>query len=280
MNTVFLSIWINLFAALSSQSPSIHLMSFNIRYDNPDDGINRWENRKEMVIDVFEKYQPDIIGLQEVLNGQLKYVTEQLPEYSYIGVGRDDGKERGEYSPILYRNTRFKIKEGSTFWLSATPDCPSKGWDAALERICTFVLLQDTRTGKFIWVLNTHFDHIGIVARENSAKLIIEKMGTLKRQFKCPVVVMGDLNSEVDDKAFYLLRSIFADTREISKTEPVGSLATFNAFNFEEPARNRIDYIFVEMEFVDVLNFQTINDSSNGRYPSDHFPVFAEIKMH
>ena len=154
----------------------LKLMSYNIRLDVKSDGENWWEVRKDKVAGLINYYEPDFVGLQEVLHRQLVYLKDSLQGYDYIGVGRDDGKEAGEYSCIFYKKDLYTLVEQSTFWLSPTPDQPSKGWDAALNRVCTYGFFKSKKTKEIFWVFNTHFDHMGKQARLESAKLIVQKI--------------------------------------------------------------------------------------------------------
>ena len=139
---------------------TVEVMSYNIKYDNVNDTVNNWNDRKAAMVDLLKKRNPEFIGMQEVLHRQLMYLNESLPDYNFIGVGRDDGKEKGEFSPILYDSTKFRLLDSNTFWLSKTPDKISVGWDAAMERICSYGLFQNKSSKRKVWVFNTHFDRI------------------------------------------------------------------------------------------------------------------------
>ena len=166
-----------LFLSTSSffkKNNDLKILSYNIRYDNPDDGINKWEKRKGTIINYIKTNAPEIIGMQEVLNNQLIDLQSSLNEYKTVGVGREDGKTKGEYSPILFKTSKLKLIKSNTFWLSETPDKVSKGWDAALERICTYALFEQINTKKQFLIFNTHFDHIGINARDRISEINFE----------------------------------------------------------------------------------------------------------
>jgi len=155
------------------KKPDINVMTFNIRYNNPNDGINQWENRKDNVCGIIKKYHADIVGVQEALFDQVTYIDDQFPKFEFIGVGRDDGKKSGEFSAIFYDSSRFKKINSDNFWLSETPEIPgSLGWDAACVRIVTWGQFRDLKTGKSLFVFNTHFDHLGKKARIESAHLL------------------------------------------------------------------------------------------------------------
>ncbi len=255
-------------------SQTTNIMSYNIRYDNPNDGINKWENRKNDVFKLITKYQPEILGLQEGLYHQIKFIDSCLPNYKFIGVGREDGKLKGEFSPIFYNTTKFSVVETSTFWLSEQSDTISVGWDAALERICTYGLFEFKKTKKRFWVFNTHFDHIGVVAREMSAKLILKKIKTLNKNV-LPVVLMGDLNSEPNSKTIQIISKELDYGITNSKKPFNGPFGTFTSFDsIFKPIR--IDYIFVKG--FDVFSYKHIDDKmDNDNYISDHLPVLISV---
>jgi endonuclease/exonuclease/phosphatase family metal-dependent hydrolase len=254
---------------------TIDLMSYNIRFDNPGDTQNNWNDRKEMITDQLHFYEPDILGIQEGLDHQVKYLDDQLILYHYIGVGRSDGKTKGEYAAIFFNHRLFKPLEQGTFWLSETPEAASIGWDAAFERICTWVLLEHKKTGKQLRVFNTHFDHVGVQSRIESSKLIVKKINELSRQDE-KIVLMGDFNATPDQKPIQRIKQAFQDSHDISKTRPFGPEGTFNGFNYNKPSVRRIDYIFVKN--TKVLKYGSLNDPENLHFPSDHLPVFVTIQ--
>ena len=258
-------------------SQTTKIMSYNIRYDNPNDGINKWENRKNAVLGIIEKYQPDILGLQEGLHHQIKYLDSCLSDYKFIGVGRADGKLKGEFSPIFYDTTKFSVVEKSTFWLSEQSDIISVGWDAALERICTYGLFEHNDTKNRFWVFNTHFDHIGVKAREMSAKLILSKITALNKN-DFPVILMGDLNSEPNSKPIEIISEKLTDGITISKKPFVGPLETFTSFSLNLNANKRIDYIFVKD--LTIFSYAHIdNKMKNNNYISDHLPILMNVSL-
>lgn len=254
-----------------SFSQEFNVMSYNIKYDNVSDTVNNWNDRKTAMVALLKKHNPEFIGMQEVLHRQLMYLDNALENYTYIGVGRDDGKKKGEYSPILYNPNTFKLLQSNTFWLSKTPDKISVGWDASMERICTYGLFEDTASKLKIWVFNTHFDHIGIEARKNSATLILEKIAALNTA-DFPVVLMGDFNLTPIEKPIRLLQNKLNDALEISQTPLEGPKGTFNGFNVNAPMEKRIDYIFTKRFATN--KYQHIDERlPNGKHISDHLPV-------
>ena len=265
-------------ALFAKAQAEVKVMSYNIRLDVKSDGENWWEKRKDKVAGLVNYYEADFVGLQEVVHNQLLYLKDSLTGYNFIGVGRDDGKEAGEYSCIFYKKDKYSVVEQSTFWLSPTPDIPSKGWDAALNRVCTYGLFKNNKTKKLVWVFNTHFDHMGNLARLESAKLIIKKIHELNTK-NYPVIVSGDFNSKPEDGPSQYMMANMQNSRSISKLV-YGVPDTWNGFKFNEKPNGCIDYIFVSKdERISVLKFATITDSYDMKYPSDHFPVLATINI-
>ena len=257
-----------------SQSHSI--MSYNIRYDNTWDVENSWTIRKDKVIQILIQYAPSIIGIQEGLLNQVQYLDSCLTNYDYVGVGRDDGKEQGEFCAIYFDTTRYSVLNDSTFWLSETPDTISVGWDAALERICTYGLFKDRQTAEEFWVFNTHFDHMGVRAREQSSGLILKMIKKINRR-SLPLILMGDFNSIPDSAPVNKIKTDLSDALQISLEELQGPRGTFNGFDADLPIEKRIDYIFTGN--FKVLSYIHINDRlNNNRHISDHLPVMVKIQ--
>ena len=253
----------------------ITVMTYNIKYDNVDDTINNWNDRKADMVELLKHYEPGIIGMQEVLHHQLTYLDDNLPTYRSVGVGREDGKEKGEYSPILYDATKYRLVQSETFWLSETPEKISVGWDAALERICTYALFEDIKSGKQFWFFNTHFDHIGTIAREKSVELIVSKIKMLNTK-AYPVVLTGDLNLTPDQKPIQYLQKELIDGKKITQKAFYGPSGTFSGFDPNKILDNRIDYIFVKNAFVESYNH--IDDRmENNKHISDHLPVLMKL---
>ncbi|RDY60222.1 endonuclease/exonuclease/phosphatase [Flagellimonas nanhaiensis] len=267
-----------LLLAAYGQAQSISVLSYNIRYDNPGDGLNSWEHRKEFLISQLKFYGPDVFGTQEGLIHQLKDVDAGLEQYRYFGIGRDHGDERGEFTAIFYNQNKLELLEESTFWLSKTPEKPSKYWDAALPRICTYGHFKAKDGPTEFLLFNTHFDHVGEIAREESAKLILKKIKELNPN-KLPVVLMGDFNLESNSKGIQLIMEQMADTQIAAGSNAHGPQGTFNGFDFTKPVTRRIDYIFTSTVNIEIIKSGILSDSFDCRYPSDHLPVYAELKL-
>lgn len=250
-------------------------MSFNIRYDNPQDGENRWDNRKTNIVALIQSYRPALLGTQEGLHHQVAYLANELPNYAYVGVGRKDGKTKSEYCAIFYDTTQFKCLQSHTFWLSEQSHEPSVGWDAALERICTYGLFEHLETQQKVWCFNTHLDHRGRKARVNSAQLIIEKITELNPS-QLPVILTGDLNVTPSSKTVKTLTTAVTDAKRLSETKHEGIKETYVGFRVNLFLRRRIDYIFVQS--LRVLAYAHLGERiPKGRPLSDHLPVFAKL---
>ncbi len=256
----------------------ISIMTYNVRYGLADDGENSWDYRKEFLASQINYNNPDFLGIQEGLPFQLFYLDSLMPKHHYIGVSRSvDGK--GEYSAILFNQKKFELLEQQTFWLSPTPTKPSKGWDAAYPRICTYGLFKDKKTKQKLWVLNTHFDHVGEKAREESALLILKKIKEINTE-NYPLFFMGDLNAEPNDKPIAILNTSLNDSKRMSKEKPFGPNGTFNNFEFDKPVSKRIDYIYISKnKSIKINKHAVLSDSKDLKYPSDHLPVFIQLTL-
>jgi len=271
-----LSIFILFTISSSIYSQPHSIISYNIRYDNNWDVENSWKMRRNKISQILIQYSPSIIGIQEGLLNQVQYINSSLINYDYVGVGRDDGKEKGEFCAIYFDTTRYVLLKNSTFWLSETPDTISVGWDAALERICTYGLFKDRITKEEFWVFNTHFDHIGVVAREKSSELILKRINKINRQ-SLPIILMGDFNSIPNSSPVKEIKTELSDALQISLEKLQGPRGTFNGFNEDLPIEKRIDYIFTNN--LKVLSYTHINDRlNNNRHISDHLPVMIKIQ--
>lgn len=269
-----------LLMAVSLHSQSIKVMSYNIRLDVASDGVNQWSNRAEKLPALIQKYDPDLVGLQEAMHHQLMKILEMLPQYGYIGVGRDDGKEKGEYSAILYKKGRFTVEWDRTTWLSETPEEPgSKSWDAAITRVLTRGKFTDRRTGEKFLYYNTHFDHIGKEARKNSA-VIIKKAIEFEKNFEFDVpavdrvIISGDFNSQPSEEPYkeIVAGNNYKDARPKKSTQ-----GTFCTFSVNGPPCTLIDHIFYSKKGWKAKGYQVISDNDGTYYPSDHLPVMAEF---
>lgn len=252
------------------------IMSYNIKLDYPKEGENSWTNRKPFFSNQIKFYEPDVLGVQEAMPNQMKDMDSLLTNYSFVGVGRDDGNNEGEYSAIFYKKEKFNLIKSNTFWLSQTPDKVGMGWDAVCNRVCTYALLEDKMSGKHFWVFNTHFDHVGIEARKNSAILIIKKIKELNAE-NYPVILTGDFNMEPDHESIIYIKKTLKDSKDIANVI-FGPQGTFNGFHFDKPVVRRIDYAFVSNS-VEVIKYAVLSDNWNLKYPSDHLPVYVEISF-
>lgn len=277
-----LLIIIGLMVTIKAQSQELNVMTFNIRYNTKNDSLNAWPYRKDNAASQVQFHNVHILGVQEALHDQVMDLSRALTKYKYAGVGRDDGKTKGEYSAIFYDTTRLKLIESSTFWLSLTPDVPgSKGWDANITRVVTWAKFRDVSAKKIFFVFNTHFDHIGQEARRESAKLIKQKVKDIAGVN--PVIITGDFNAHPSDEPIKILvdqndQNRFIDTKGISVTPHYGPEGTFNGFGSKERDSEPIDFIFIKGKWK-VLQHATLSQSWGGRFSSDHFPVFAKLSF-
>ncbi|MBL0743394.1 endonuclease/exonuclease/phosphatase family protein [Chryseolinea lacunae] len=254
---------------------SVKVMTYNIRLDTPVDSVNQWPKRAHKVYDLIKKYDPDVLGVQEAIHHQLMGIVENVPAYGYVGVGRDDGKTKGEYSALLYKKDKFEVIDHNTFWLSETPDVAgSKSWDAAITRVASWAILKDKKTKKEFLVINTHFDHIGKEARKNSAALLKKKAAALRKNL--PVILTGDFNCTREEPPF----AVMADPTDISllDTAPKEAPGTFCGFKVGAMKCNPIDYIFYTKPWTP-SGYKAIDDNDGKYYPSDHLPVVVTLTL-
>lgn len=270
---IFFSFLTNIANSFAQQQ--FNVMSFNIRFANPGDGENQWHYRKDKVAAMLTFYEADICGMQEALKSQIDDLDSLLPGYAYVGAGRDDGASAGEYSPLFYKKEKFTLLEQHTFWLSEHPEVPGKSWDAAFNRIVTWAKLKSIAGGQEFYVFNTHFDHLGQVARKESALLLLQKVQEIAGDTLA--IITGDFNSTPEDTPIQIISKILTDTEKISVSGHFGPESTFNGFESKEIEGKRIDYIFVNREDVKVLKHATLSNTWNGRFASDHHAVMAEI---
>ncbi len=262
--------------SLSTEAQSIKVMTYNIRLDTPVDSVNQWPKRTQKVFDLIRKYDPDILGVQEAIHHQLIDLIKNLPEYEYIGVGRDDGKTKGEYSAILYKKKRFKVIQQNTFWLSKTPDVPgSKDWDAAITRVASWGILKDTKTKTEFLIMNTHFDHIGKEARTNSATLLKQKAIELGKNL--PIILTGDFNCLREEPPYAAIMNP-EGIQFIDDALPGTIIGTFCGFKVNGFECKAIDYIFHTSHWM-ASDYTVIDDNDGKYYPSDHLPVMTTFKI-
>ena len=267
-------------AAPASEPAGLRLMTYNIRLDLASDGVNAWANRSHWVAAQVLWLRPDIFGMQEVLPNQKVDLAAELPQYRLFGGGRDDGKEKGEASPIGYDKSRFDFLEGDMFWLSPTPAVPSKGWDAAYPRIVTWVRLRMRGTRQVVLAVNTHWDHIGVVARQQSAAQMLRWVEANARRCE-KVLLFGDFNSEMDSEQMQaMMKSPLAlrDARAVSKSAPFGPTGTFNEFKTAPTESRVIDHVLLGSQ-IDVERYAVFSQVIDGRVPSDHFPVLVDLSL-
>jgi endonuclease/exonuclease/phosphatase family metal-dependent hydrolase len=263
-------------ACCSQGDPVLRVASYNLRMDTPADSLNAWSYRKDKVNALIRFHDWDIFGTQEGFLHQLQDIC-RMSEYAYIGAGRDDGQTAGEHSAIFYKTDRFEVLEKGDFWLSETPDVPGKGWDATCcNRICSWGKFKEKASGKEFYFFSVHFDHQGVVARQESGKLMVAKIKEIAKDN--PLVFVGDLNSTPVTEQVKLISSNLKDAKIVTKLPPYGPEGTTNR-RFANPlSQGRIDYIFVSNE-IDVLKYASLTDNDGMFYPSDHIPVMADLVL-
>ncbi|HET6994995.1 MAG TPA: endonuclease/exonuclease/phosphatase family protein [Chitinophagaceae bacterium] len=268
------------FCSLIVSAQDLNVMTFNIRYNTTSDSLNAWTYRKDKVASQILFHQVHLLGVQEALHEQMTDLQQRLPRYRSVGGGRDDGKEKGEYSAIFYDTTRLQLLETKMFWLSETPGVPgSNSWDAAITRMVTWARFRDRKTKKLFYAFNTHFDHIGQVARRESAKIVLNRVKEIAGN--TPVVFTGDFNARPSDEPIIIITDKtnplhLIDSKEISQTPHYGPAGTFNGFQSKERDDDPIDYIFLKGKWK-VIKHATISQIWWGRFASDHFAVMATL---
>ena len=262
--------------AQSNKEMPFSIITYNIRYNNPGDGVNAWPLRKDKVAGLLRFHKADIFNVQEALPEQMDDLAAQFPDFEHVGVGRDDGKRAGEHMGIFYRKSRFEKVTDGMFWLSETPAKPGFGWDAVCNRTVTWIKLKDKLTTKTFFLFDTHFDHRGVKAREESAKLILKSIKEINKE-NLPLILTGDLNLvKTSDPVQAILKEL-NDAKDKSQTSPFGPEGTSGGFDVK-PTTKTIDYIFIN-NGVSVLRHGVLSDSFGMYYPSDHLPVLAEVRM-
>lgn len=264
-----------LLSTISAAAQPLKVMTYNIRYDNSGDGVNQWSSRKDKIFDLLKKYDPDIIGVQEALHHQLEDIARGLGQYEYFGAGRDDGKQKGEYSAVFIRKDRFKILEQKTFWLSKTPAVAgSKDWDAAITRVATWGRLRDKKSNKVFLMINTHFDHVGKESRRNSAALLKERAVSLGKDL--PVILTGDFNITREQPPYKVMMD--PSTLRLIDAAPADTPGTFCGFTVNAIPCKAIDYIFHTPQW-ESEDYKVIQDHDGKYYPSDHLPVMVTLSL-
>ena len=259
-----------------SNAQTHNFATFNIRYANQSDVGNIWQDRLPHVASLIQFHQIELVGVQEALQTQLRDLKEAL-DFNYIGVGRDDGTDKGEFAAILYDPKKFDMLDQGTFWLSPTPEKPSKGWDASLNRVCTWGKFKD-EVGEIFYVFNIHYDHIGQQAREESSKLVMAQVSKINKE-NAPAILMGDFNVTPENAAYTTITNNpdWQDARLVSKIPAYGPAGTFTGFNWEKVPDGIIDHVFVKGD-INVIRHGILTDNYGKKYPSDHFPVLVEVE--
>lgn len=260
----------------------LRVISYNIRFDNPQDGANAWSQRRERVAALLQRYEPALIGLQEALQHQLAYLTQELGTYGAFGVGRDDGATGGEFNPILFQMSQLRLQRQETFWLSRTPDVPgSKSWGSDCRRIVTWGEFETVDTGSRFFLFNTHFDNKSTRARIEAARLLRARIEMTAG--RVPALVTGDFNDVAVSRTYQILTTAAAngfvlhDAHAVTQAAHEGPAGTVN-LNFAEPLGDKIDFIFVTPG-VEVVRHAILADAANGRFPSDHLPVLVDVRF-
>lgn len=267
-----------IFSVFHVSAQQMKIATYNLRYANTRDTGNLWVDRAPVVSNLIRFHDFDIFGTQEALKNQLDDISTALPQYSRYGLGRDDGIDKGEHSAVFYKTDRFKLLNKGDFWLSQTPGKPSLGWDAiCCYRICSWVYLQEKKSKRKFYFFNAHFDHQGVVARKESSKLILEKIKEIAGNE--PILFTGDLNGSQSSEWYLTIANsnVVKDTYKEVKYPYVNN-ASFNAFGAAKRSYDIIDHIFISNQF-SVSKWGILTDTYFGKFPSDHFPVLAEVTL-
>ena len=262
--------------ASPAKTPSrdeVKVISYNIRFVNKKDGTNIWQNRAKASPAMIKDYAPDVFGVQEALFSQLEYLDEKLPQYSFVGVGREDGKKKGETVAIFYNTRKVRLLDWGTYWLSETPEKPSRGWDADCKRTATWTLMEMKDSGRKFFYVNTHLDHRGDIAQQKGLELIVERIAAMNPE-ELPMILTGDFNVKPEDPVLGGLNAKMLDARKTAlKTD---SRATFNAWG---KSASIIDYIYYS-GFTECAEYETIVRQYKGvLYISDHYPIISVLKF-
>ena len=275
MKKIIYSTLVSLLLGSAVFAQELHIGTYNLRNDNKEDSLkgNGWGQRYPVICKIVQFNDLDVFGTQEGKHNMLQNMVDSLPGYQYIGIGRDDGKTKGEYSAIFYKTTRFKILKQGNFWLSTITDRPNKGWDAVLPRICTWAQFQDIKTGFKFYFFNLHMDHVGVVARKESAHLVLQKIKEMAAN--SATIFTGDFNVDQHNESYkeVLSTGVLQDCYNLAPVK-LATNGTFNAFNLNTKTDSRIDHIFVTKQF-NVKRYAILTNSYEGKAPSDHYPVVA-----
>ncbi|MFD0792596.1 endonuclease/exonuclease/phosphatase family protein [Mucilaginibacter litoreus] len=260
-----------------AQQRQLNIGTYNLRNANKGDSTagNGWGQRFPWAAKLIRFQDFDVFGTQELKYHQITDLTDSLPGYKWVGIGRDDGKKAGEFSAIFYKADRFKLVRTGDFWMSTVTDKPNKGWDAVLPRICTWAQFKEIKTGFTFYFFNLHMDHIGVIARRESAKLVLQKIKEMAGN--TPTILTGDFNVDQTSDSYAVINNsgVLKDTYVLSpiKLDPSNS---FNDFNANTDGDKRIDHIFVTKDFK-VTRYGILTNTYHGRVPSDHYPVEAVL---
>lgn len=257
----------------TKETPELKVMSYNIRLGVAKDGTNSWQYRCPATIEMLAAQKPDVFGVQEAHDFQIAFIEEFADSYKSVGVGREDGKKEGEHMSIFWNRKRVKLLKWGTFWLSETPDVPSKGWDAHCRRTATWALMKDKKTGRKFYFVNTHLDHMGAQAQKNGLQLIVDRIDSINPE-GYPMVLTGDFNIKPNNPALVNLDAKMQSTRKIAaKTD---SHNTFNGWNSAKTDMI-IDYIYVS-GFSSCLEYRTVTEKyADKAFVSDHYPVISRL---
>lgn len=264
------------FTLKSFSQTAFKAITYNIKWNDIMVDLDSWDDRKDAMLVFFQDEDADFLGLQEVMEDQLYFIKSGLEYYEAIGVGRDDGKMKGEYCPILYNTKNWALLKSKTIWLSETPEVASKGWDAASNRLITHGLFFNLMTGDSLAVFNTHFDHVGNKARNNSVEILTDFVKA--RSEGQAAIVLGDFNLEPRDDLYYALTDDFWDARMKAYSIHEDHEGTYNGFNIKGSHEKRIDYVFYKGN-LDPISYECPDIRIYGRHVSDHFPVIVIMEM-
>jgi endonuclease/exonuclease/phosphatase family metal-dependent hydrolase len=262
--------------SLAVQAQPFNAATYNLRLNLASDGPNAWPHRRDAVRALIRYHEIDLLGTQEGLIDQIEDLAA-MPGLARVGVGRDDGKRGGEHAAIFFRTERFALLATGDFWLSPTPEVPGKGWDArCCNRLASWARLRDLANGRVFFAFAVHFDHEGVVARRESARLMLRKMREIAGE--APALLLGDLNATPDSEPVQILLTGLRDARTLSQTPPYGPVGTFNGFKLDAPLLERIDYVLLSPQWR-VLRYAALTDSVDARFPSDHLPVVTRLSL-